>query len=35
MLRRDLAEDGLHSNAKGYPLMAPLAEKAIAAAVKR
>jgi lysophospholipase L1-like esterase len=29
MLRRDLAEDGLHPNAKGYTIMAPLAEKAI------
>ena len=35
MLRRDLAEDGLHPNKKGYDLMVPLAEKAIAAALTR
>jgi lysophospholipase L1-like esterase len=29
MLRADLAEDGLHPNAKGYAIMAPLAQKAI------
>ena len=29
MLKRDSAEDGLHPNAKGYTVMAPLAEKAI------
>jgi lysophospholipase L1-like esterase len=29
MLRRDLAEDGLHPNAAGYTLMARLAEQAI------
>jgi len=34
MLKADLSEDGLHPNAKGYALMAPLAEKAIAAALK-
>jgi lysophospholipase L1-like esterase len=28
-LRRDLAEDGLHPNAAGYKIMAPLAEAAI------
>jgi lysophospholipase L1-like esterase len=35
MLRRDLAEDGLHPNRKGYELLVPLAEKAIAAALTR
>jgi len=37
LLKRDLAEDGLHPNAAGYKIMAPLAEAAIAqslAAVK-
>ncbi|HEV2715146.1 MAG TPA: SGNH/GDSL hydrolase family protein, partial [Terriglobales bacterium] len=29
LLKRDLAEDGLHPNKTGYTLMAPLAEKAI------
>jgi lysophospholipase L1-like esterase len=29
LLRRELAEDGLHPNRAGYVLMAPLAEKAI------
>ena len=29
LLKRDLAEDGLHPNAAGYKLMAPLAESAI------
>jgi lysophospholipase L1-like esterase len=29
LLRRDLAEDGLHPNRAGYTIMAPLAEKAI------
>lgn len=33
MLRRDLSEDGLHPNAAGYKIMAPLAEKAIADAL--
>jgi lysophospholipase L1-like esterase len=33
MLRRDLSDDGLHPNAAGYKIMAPLAEKAIANAV--
>ncbi len=32
-LRPDLADDGLHPNANGYRIMAPLAEKAIAAAL--
>jgi lysophospholipase L1-like esterase len=30
LLKRDLAEDGLHPNAAGYKIMAPLAEAAIA-----
>jgi len=30
MLKHDLSDDGLHPNASGYKLMAPLAEKAIA-----
>jgi lysophospholipase L1-like esterase len=29
LLRADLADDGLHPNAKGYAIMAPLAQKAI------
>jgi lysophospholipase L1-like esterase len=29
LLKRDLAEDGLHPNPAGYKIMAPLAEKAI------
>jgi lysophospholipase L1-like esterase len=29
MLKRDLADDGLHPNRAGYTLMAPLAEAAI------
>ena len=33
LLRKELAEDGLHPNTKGYEIMAPLAEKAIAAAL--
>ncbi|HJZ65415.1 MAG TPA: SGNH/GDSL hydrolase family protein [Candidatus Acidoferrum sp.] len=34
-LKRDLSEDGLHPNKKGYDVMAPLAEAAIAAALKK
>lgn len=34
MLRRDLSDDGLHPNDAGYKIMAPLAEKAIATALK-
>lgn len=34
LLKRDLSEDGLHPNAKGYSVMAPLAEQAIQAALK-
>jgi lysophospholipase L1-like esterase len=33
MMKRDLSDDGLHPNAAGYKLMAPLAEKAIARAL--
>jgi lysophospholipase L1-like esterase len=34
LLRRDLADDGLHPNKAGYAIMAPLAEKAIEKVVK-
>jgi len=33
-LKADLSDDGLHPNAKGYAVIAPLAEQAIAAALK-
>jgi lysophospholipase L1-like esterase len=33
LLKRDLADDGLHPNKSGFAIMAPLAEKAIAAAI--
>jgi len=33
-LKDELSEDGLHPNQKGYEVMAPLAEKAIVAALK-
>lgn len=33
-LKEELSEDGLHPNQKGYEVMAPLAEQAIAAALK-
>jgi lysophospholipase L1-like esterase len=33
MLRRELADDGLHPNKAGYAVMAPLVEKAIATAL--
>ncbi|MGA7313353.1 MAG: GDSL-type esterase/lipase family protein, partial [Silvibacterium sp.] len=33
LLRKDLAEDGLHPNDTGYRIMAPLAEEAIAEAL--
>jgi lysophospholipase L1-like esterase len=33
-LRADLAEDGLHPNAEGYKIMAPLAQAAIDAGLK-
>ena len=35
MLKRELTGDGLHPNAAGYDVMAPLAEKAIAQALAR
>ncbi|MFZ1929929.1 MAG: SGNH/GDSL hydrolase family protein [Candidatus Sulfotelmatobacter sp.] len=35
MLRRDLSDDGLHPNAVGYKIMAPLADEAIAHALAR
>jgi lysophospholipase L1-like esterase len=35
LLRAELTEDGLHPTAKGYEIMNPLAEKAIAAALGR
>jgi lysophospholipase L1-like esterase len=34
-LKSDLSEDGLHPNAKGYAVMAPLAEEAIQSALKK
>jgi lysophospholipase L1-like esterase len=34
LLQKNLSEDGLHPNAKGYAVMAPLAEQAIRAALK-
>ncbi|MGB5272104.1 MAG: SGNH/GDSL hydrolase family protein, partial [Eudoraea sp.] len=34
-LREDLGSDGVHPNKKGYELMAPLAEKAIAKALSK
>jgi lysophospholipase L1-like esterase len=34
-LRRELTNDGLHANEKGYAVMAPLAEQAITTALKR
>ena len=33
MLKRELSDEGLHPNAAGYKVMAPLAEKAIARAI--
>jgi lysophospholipase L1-like esterase len=35
LLRDELSDDGLHVTAKGYAVMAPLAEAAIAAALKK
>ena len=35
LLKKDLSEDGLHPNAKGYAAMAPLAEQAIQSALKK
>jgi lysophospholipase L1-like esterase len=34
-LKNELSEDGLHPNAKGYAVMAPLAEQAIQSALKK
>jgi lysophospholipase L1-like esterase len=34
-LKDELSDDGLHPNAKGYEVMAPLVEKAVAAALKK
>ena len=34
MFRRELTYDGLHPNDAGYDVMLPLAEKAVAAALK-
>jgi lysophospholipase L1-like esterase len=34
MLKRELADDGLHPNQAGFAIMAPLAEKAIEQALK-
>jgi lysophospholipase L1-like esterase len=34
-LKDELSDDGLHPNAKGYEVMAPLAERAVAAALKK
>ena len=35
MLRTELSADGLHPNAEGYKVMAPLAQAAIAQALKQ
>ena len=35
LLQRDLSEDGLHPNTKGYAVMSPLAEQAIRTALKK
>jgi lysophospholipase L1-like esterase len=35
LMRADLTEDDLHPNAKGYAIMGPLAEAAIAEALKK
>lgn len=35
LLKKDLSEDGLHPNAKGYAVMSPLAEQAIQSALKK
>ena len=34
LLKRELAEDGLHPNTAGYAIMAPLAEQAIGKALQ-
>jgi lysophospholipase L1-like esterase len=33
MLKRELSDEGLHPNAAGYKVMAPLADKAILQAI--
>jgi lysophospholipase L1-like esterase len=35
LLKKDISEDGLHPNAKGYAIMGPLAEQAIQTALKK
>jgi len=35
MLQRQLSDDGLHPNAAGYKIMAPMADKAIANALRK
>lgn len=35
MLKKELGDDGLHPNAKGYAVMQPLAEQAISSALKK
>jgi lysophospholipase L1-like esterase len=35
LFKRELSEDGLHPNAKGYAVMSPLAESAIQSALKK
>jgi lysophospholipase L1-like esterase len=35
LLKKDISDDGLHPNAKGYAIMGPLAEQAIEAALKK
>jgi lysophospholipase L1-like esterase len=35
LLKKELSDDGLHPNAKGYAVMAPLAEQGIQSALKR
>jgi lysophospholipase L1-like esterase len=35
LLKAEISDDGLHPNAKGYAIMAPLAEQAIQAALKK
>jgi len=34
MLKKDLADDGLHPNAAGFKVMAPMAEEAIQKALQ-
>ena len=34
-LKEEFSEDGLHPNAKGYAVMAPLAEEAISQALRK